>query len=88
MSGTVTCCYASGLVKTQKSGGGLIGKAQNATLLVSFWDRESSQQKGSSLGKELSTNEMLSLRPYRNGSWHNSSWVMKEKEYPKLDWKE
>ncbi len=101
--GTVSTCYAAGLVKGESQTGGLIGSLDAdpfypvGSVSDSFWDTDTSGQTTSAAGTGVPTAEMQAAGTFLEAGWdfvgetangtEDIWWILEGRDYPQL-WSE
>jgi len=67
--GSVRNCYSVAIVSGHDQVGGLVGCSQNDDVRISFWDMETSGQRGSSGGIGKTTAEMQDPNTFMDAGW-------------------
>ena len=82
---TVNKCYSTGKVTGDNYFGGLIGNNTGGTVLISFWDTQTSMQPASAGGTAKTTAEMKTMSTFTSAGWNfTTEWQMFGTNYPDL----
>jgi len=86
--GEIKESYATGRV-TSKNLGGLV-KESDGDVTNSYWDTNSTGQKSSAIGTQLTTSEMTgsAAREKMEGFDFGGTWRITEDDYPRLAWQD
>jgi hypothetical protein len=84
-SGSIGNCYSTGAVGGTSEVGGLVGD-NDGTVLVSFWDIQTSGQSTSAGGTELNTTQMMQQASFTGWDFTNIWAICEGMNYPKLSW--
>lgn len=91
-TGTISACWASAEVSAVSYSGGLVGDGYWGIVNSSFWNMGSvwdlgKYPSGSSGGKGLSAQQMVTMSVFQNANWAGRGWVMEDGvSFPRLDW--
>jgi hypothetical protein len=92
----ISCCYATGLVSSDTTCGGLVGVQGPGVVEFSFWDTQASGQATSASGAGKTTAEMQTAATFLDAGWdfvdetENGTddiwWILEGQDYPRLGW--
>jgi hypothetical protein len=94
-SGSITMSYSTGTISGNESVGGLLGDNQFGSVIVSFWDMNTSDCVTSAGGIGLTTAEMQEINTFLNAGWDfveeviNGTcdyWKSAPDDYPQLSY--
>jgi len=95
--GSITSCYSTGKVTGIRVVGGFTGgSSTDSSIIISFWDIETSGQLGSAGGIGKNTAEMQTAGTFLDAGWdfvdetdngtEDIWWILEGQEYPRLWW--
>jgi len=88
--GTIRRCYSNGTVSETGSSwsvGPVVGNNYGSAFHC-FWDKDIAPNRGSKLGRGMSTDQMRRTETYGLNGWAGgSAWIMDDmQDYPRLSW--